>query len=415
VKQFEFEKQQVNTKQVSNSVFNKLGLSNFYPNKVETLDKLRDTQFNIVICECVNEAPFTQNKFKKQLLKKRQKYVMSINIFQQLWYDIYRNKKILKPAGPKFNNLYKPYMGQNLDNKTLLVSRTGGIGDLLFIQPNLIYLKEKYPTCIIKFACGPQYQDMIKYWDCIDVILDLPHTFNHFLQADYHAYFEGVIERCEEAHTQNSYNLFSRWLGLDLPDEKLVPFQTSDEIKMAICDRFLKDHNIDKNKMLLFQMRASSPIRTPRPGLWKDLMLKLIDKGYQIVITDNPAFSPNIELFIDLVKSDQVYNFATFSETLDFTIAMAQLAKCCVSTDSSLMHIAASLGVPAFGLYGPFPGEIRLTTYDKIDWINAKKECAPCFQHGPTPCRHSTNGHSNCYDNIDLDECVTRIERLINA
>jgi ADP-heptose:LPS heptosyltransferase len=92
---------------------------------------------------------------------------------------------------------------------------------------------------------------------------------------------------------------------------------------------------------------------------------------------------------------------------------MAALSKCCVSTDSSLMHIAASLGVPAFGLYGPFPGEVRLTTYDKVDWINAKKECAPCFQHGPNPCKYSTNGHSNCYDNIDLDDCVTRIEGLI--
>jgi len=413
VKQFNFEQQQRHTKQVPLSTLKKMGLSNDSINVVASLDKLRESKFNIVIAECVNSAPFTQNKFKKQILKKKQKYVMSINIYQQLWWDIYRKKKILKPTGSKFNNLYKPYIGQNLDNKTLLVSRTGGIGDLLFIQPNLIHLKEKYPTCTIKFACGPQYQDMIKYWDCIDKVLDLPHTLNHFLQADYHAYFEGVIERCEEAHTKNAYNLFSRWLGLDLPDEKLIPFQSPSPLKLAICDRFLRDHNISKDKMLLFQMKASSPIRTPRPAIWKDLMLKLIDKGYQIVITDNPQQSPNIELFRKLVNSDQVFNFSTFSETLDYTIAMAALSKCCVSTDSSLIHIAASLDVPAFGLYGPFPGEIRLTTYDKVDWINAKKDCAPCFQHGPNPCKNSTNGHSNCYDNIDLDKCVSKIERLI--
>lgn len=413
MKQFNFEQQQKHTKPISNLDKKKLGISSEFINPINSLDELRKTKFNIVICECVNKAPFTQNKFKKQILKKKQKYVMSSGIYQQLWYDIHRQKKILKPVGSKFNNLYRPYIGQNLDNKTLLVSRTGGIGDLLFIQPNLIYLKEKYPTCTIKFACGPQYQDMVKYWDCVDKLLDLPHTFNHFLQADYHAYFEGVIERCDEAHTQNVYNLFSRWLGLDLPDEKLVPKQEPSPLKLAICDRFLRDHNIEKERMLLFQMRASSPIRTPRPGIWKELMLKLVDKGYQIVITDNPLFSPNVELFRSLVKSDQVYNFSTFSETLDYTIAMAALSKCCVSTDSSLIHIAASLNVPAFGLYGPFPAQIRLTTYNKVDWINAEKECAPCFKHGPNPCKHSTNGHSNCYDNIDLDECVTKIEGLI--
>jgi len=413
VKQFNFEQKLVNNKPISKHDIKKLGLSNVFNSIVNTLDELRNKKFNMVIVDCVNNAPFTQDKFKKQILKKKQKYIMSFNVYQQLWYDIYRKKKILKPAGPKFNNLYRPYIGQDLTNKTLLVSRTGGLGDLLFIQPNLIYLKEKYPTCTIKFACGPQYHDMIKYWNCVDKVLDLPHTFNHFLQADYHAYFEGVIERCLEAHTKNAYNLFSRWLGLYLPDDKLIPVQTPTPLKTAICKRFLKDHNIEKNKLLLFQIKASSPIRTPRPGIWKDLMLKLIDKGYQIVITDSPLSSPKIELFRQLVGSNQVYNFATFSETIDYTIAMAALAKCCVSPDSSLIHISTSVGTPVFGLYGPFPGEIRLTTYDKVDWINAKKECAPCFQHGSNPCKHSTNGHSNCYDNIDINECVTKIEKLI--
>ena len=413
MKQFNFEQQQQHSKQVPSSVYGKLGISNEPPVIVDSLDILRTNKLNIIIAECVSNAPFTQNNFKKQILKKKQKYVMSLNIYQQLWYDIFQKKKILKPAGPKFNNLYKPYTGQNLDKKTLLVSRTGGIGDLLFIQPNLIYLKEKYPTCCIKLACGPQYHAMVNYWECVDKVLDLPHTLNHFIQADYHAYFEGVIERCKEAHNQNAYNLFSRWLGLDLPDEKLIPKQEPSPLKLAICDRFLRDHNIKKDKMLLFQMRASSPIRTPRPGIWKDLMLKLVNKGYQIVITDNPLFSPNIELFRSLVKSNQVFNFSTFSETLDFSIAMAALSRCCVSTDSSLIHIAASLNVPAFGLYGPFQARIRLSTYNNVDWVDAKKECAPCFKHGPNPCRNSTNGHSNCYDNIDIDECITKIEGLI--
>jgi len=129
VKQFNFEQQQRYTKPVSNLDMKKLGLSVEFIKSVDSLDELRESKFNIVICECVNNAPFTQNKFKKQILKKKQKYVMSSNIYKQLWYDVYRKKKILKPVGSKFNNLYRPYIGQNLDNKTLLVSRTGGIGD----------------------------------------------------------------------------------------------------------------------------------------------------------------------------------------------------------------------------------------------------------------------------------------------
>ena len=52
-----------------------------------------------------------------------------------------------------------------------------------------------------------------------------------------------------------------------------------------------------------------------------------------------------------------------------------------VSTDSASLHIAASLDIPLFGIYGPFLGELRLTTYKNADWINAQKKCAPCFLH----------------------------------
>ena len=109
--------------------------------------------------------------------------------------------EILKPARMQFKNIYRPYNGQDLTNKTILVTRQGGIGDLLFIQPNLIYLKEKYPSCTIKFACGPQYQSMIEEWDCIDEILDLPFPVDEMFtfNSDYQLVFEGVIERCKEA------------------------------------------------------------------------------------------------------------------------------------------------------------------------------------------------------------------------
>lgn len=415
MKQFNFEKQSNFSKPISSTIMKKLGSSFEGIIPVSSLDELRKHKFNIVIAECISNVSFTQNHFKDQILKKKTKYVMGLSLFQQLWYDKNRNKKILIPAGPKFNNLYRPYNGQNLDNKSLLVSRTGGIGDLIFILPNLKYLKEKYPTCKIIFATGPQYHDMIKHWDCVNEVLDLPYELSHFLQADYHAYFEGVIERCIEAHSQNAYNLFTRWLGLNLPNELLIPKQNPQNNKVEYCKKFIKDHNIDQDKIILFQLTASSIIRTPRPSIWKDIMLKLIDKGYQIIITDNPLKSPNIEFFRQTVQSDQIFNFSTFSKSIDYSIAMTSLAKCTVSSDTSLMHIAASLDIPAFGLYGPFQAEIRLSTYKNVDWINSKTSCAPCWTHGQNPCKNSTNGHSKCYDSIDIDECVEKIERLINA
>jgi ADP-heptose:LPS heptosyltransferase len=401
-------------KKLSPSHVKKFGLS---IKDIKVVDKLEDLKLkppSIVIAECVEHVSFMQNWFKEQTLAKNNRYVMGLGVYQQLHHDTRMNRKILKPAKIKFKNLYKPYEGQNLDNKTLIVSRTGGIGDLLFIQPNLTYLKQKYPTCKIGFACGPQYQAMIDNWDSVDEILDLPFSIKHLFNSDYQIIFEGVIERCKEAETTNAYNLFTKWMGLNLPDELLIPKQEPKKDKVEKCFEIIENWGL-KEPFLLFQLRASSPVRCPDIQVWIKLVDKLTDKGHNIVITDMPKQTEGVDMFISKLKhKDRVFNFCKHSKSLDYTIAMCSLSKGVISTDSALLHIAASLGISLFGIYGPFPAEIRLSTYPNADWINAKKECAPCFQHGGKPCKEAGNNpYSPCYDNLDLDDAVIRIEKLI--
>jgi len=233
-------------KAVSKSKMRAMGLEPNIKPWVADFDELRKSPPNIIVAESTDTLKFVQNYFKTQTLKKREKYVMGLGVYQQLHADPrIASKKFLKPAKIKFKNIYRPYKGQDMDNKTLLVFRTGGIGDLLFIQPNLLYLKEKYPTCKIKFACGPQYQSMVETWDCVDEVLDLPFEFKQLVQADYHALFEGVIERCKLSENVNAYNLFTEWLGLNLPDELLVPKQDAKSELVDFCSEKLKEWDVE--------------------------------------------------------------------------------------------------------------------------------------------------------------------------
>jgi len=405
-------------KPISSLQLKSFGLSRDSVKKVDTLEELKKQPLNIVVADCKQNVGFMQNFFKQQHLKKKAKYVMGLGIFQQLHFDMERNVKVLEPSRIKFNNIYKPYIGQDLSNKTLLVSRTGGIGDLLFIQPNLRHLKEKYPNCIIKFACGPQYRAMVESWDCLDIILDLPFTIQHLVTADYHAFFEGVIERCREAETKNAYNLFSRWLGLDLPDEKLLPIQVPVSKKIEESFEILDKFSLKSKDFIMMQLRASSPIRCPSPELWIKLIDKLTDRGYNILITDNPLQAEAIDKYLSLVKNkDKVFNYCTYSKTLADTIAMTSLSNAVISTDSALLHLAASLQIPLYGLYGPFPGKIRLSTYPKAKWIEGTWDCCPCFVHGMKPCKQAKErnlNYSPCYDSINLDKIVEDVEGLMN-
>lgn len=358
-----------------------------------------------------------QNNFKKQSIYKKGKYVCSLSVYHQLHYNPLTKERVLKPAGMQFRKVYKPYRGEDLTNKTILFWRTGGIGDLLFIKPIMVYMKKKFENCTIMFACGPQYQPMVETWDCIDKLTDLPFNVSNLWKADYHAVFEGVIERCKEAHTTNCYRLFTKWLGLEIPDDELVPKQTPKEEKVNYCRDILKEWGLSEKSFIILQPRASSPIRTPSPEFWKKVINR-ITKKYKVVITDSPKQNEMMEQFIKLVDDkESVYNFCNFSKSIDDTIALTSLAKGIVATDTALNHIAISLGIKAFGIFGPFPSYVRLDTYPKdlCHSIDAKLSCSPCYLHGHRTCPNSdTGGHSKCYEQVNMDEFENKFEELMN-
>jgi len=389
-------------------------------NNIKIVDTVEDVQKNppnMVVAECVRDISFIQNKFKLQKMKKKIQYCMGLGIYTQLKFDDERKLKILKPGKFKFKNVYRAYRGQNLNNKTLLVWRTGGIGDLLFINPILRYLKELYPTCKIKMACGPQYQPMVEQFKEVDQVLDLPFTANVLFDADYHAIFEGVIERTREAEKTNAYFLFSKALGLDIPAEKLYPIQEPKSNLVDESKATLNEWKILEEKFVLLQPRASSPIRTPSYKIWEKIIEKIVNLGYKVVITDSPHQKEKLDQFVlGLRVKDDVFNYAGISKSLDYTIAMASLSEMVISTDSALIHIGASLGKKIFGIYGPFPANIRMSTYKNCDYVEPSSyscQNGPCFLHGHVPCRYAVNGISPCYNDIDLNKCFEKIEKLL--
>lgn len=412
--------QQNNNLGISDSTIRKLGIDESFLQFSDTLEELSKKTPNIVIAEATRNFEFVQNHYKLQQMRKKNKYVMSLSVFQKLQYDPRNKNKLLKPTNATFKKLYKKYNGESLDNKTLLVWRTGGIGDLLFIQPNLVYLKEKYPNSKIIFSCAPQYQPMVEDWDCIDEIITLPFNYTYLLKSDYHAIFEGVIERCKEAETTNCYKLFTRWLDLNLSEEKLVPKLNVKSNLVEECENILRDNfniDIENDKVILCQYRASSIIRSLKPEIFGNIINELTNNGYKVIITDSPNQSEYIRNFImnNVENKDKVFNFSGYSKSIDYTIALASIISCSLSTDSSLIHISQAVGTPVLGIYGPFPGKVRMETYRNSDWIDCESSCAPCFLHGHKSCGHSDkDGYSKCFENLDINLIAEKVGNLIN-
>jgi len=204
-------------------------------------------------------------------------------------------------------------------------------------------------------------------------------------------------------------------MGLDLPDEDLIPQQEPNADLVEECMDILTNWGIRKGEGVVMQLRASSPVRTPSHAWWKVVIDEVNRRGYKVLLTDSPRQTESIDEFISLLENPSMtFNFCQHSISIAHTIALTSLAKGTIATDTALNHIAASLDVPCFGMYGPFPGHIRLKTYPKADYIDAQKSCAPCFIHGHLPCpKANKEGYSPCYDNINIKEAIDVFEALL--
>lgn len=372
---------------------------------VETLEELDQNIPEYWVVESSRPFTFSINKLSTRTFKKKEKYVVPSGIFHMLRQNIPAASK-LKVSNVTLEDVYRPYRGQDLTNQSLFVCRAGGIGDILFIQPILIYLKKKYPTCKIAFSARDDFQPMIKSWDgIVDVVTPYPPAFKTFVKHSYHAIFEGVIERCKESNYTNSFDLFAKWLKVDIPKEELIPRLTPEPDKLKRVRKLVaEDFGIDK--FILLNWRATSQNRTPPPDFWKRLIVGLRKEvDLPIVISDDKVNKDEADKFCKEF-SFPVYNFAKYSRNITDAIALASISELCITTETSMIPISAGLDVPCFSVHSAYPGHLR-TSGHLADWIDTSgTDCSPC---------HVSVGecHRKCYDNVDIDLCVNKIKKLL--
>jgi 3-deoxy-D-manno-octulosonic-acid transferase len=125
----------------------------------------------------------------------REKHIMPIKAYADIHKDTRSKDRLLLPATPLFSNLYKNkmYVGQSLEDKSLLIIRSGGIGDTLFLQPIIRTLKHKYPSCQITLACRKDYHCMVETWEEVDRLIPIPFYMRDAAITDYILLFEGVL------------------------------------------------------------------------------------------------------------------------------------------------------------------------------------------------------------------------------
>jgi ADP-heptose:LPS heptosyltransferase len=375
---------------------------------VDTVDQFKELLPSFCIAEAILDFELQVPDGTKRAFKQGQRVCLVPPAYER--YN--KMRPCLKPSFPTFRDVYKRYDGQDLTGKTIMAWRAGGVGDLLFIRPILVYLKKKY-DCKVIFATKARYHDLVRYWDdAIDALADVDFDVSTTLDvSDYHLTFEGLIERCRDANRMDVHELFAKYAGVD-PDE----VEWSVPITVPVDNAFFAGNT---GKYVVIQPRASAPTRTPYIGTFVQIANACTKRGYRVVLADSPV---GVRLCDEIRHAcetpDMVVNFARYSGGLHDVVPLVDGAEMVISPDSAFTHLAAMQGKPCVALYGPFPARVRTAIYPQCIAIDLPP--SKCCDHGGKECfLHATIGqckvNEQCWSNVEHDVVLSTINQTLDT
>lgn len=382
------------------NVIQKLGYDSTDTPYVDRLEELTPVY---ACAKCVQDCTININK-KGVSFKSGIEYVIPVATF----LETYEDGKIFVPSNISFKERYKGYRGEDLTGKSLLIWRYGGIGDLLFIQPIVKYLKAKY-DCRIGFATSPNNLDILRSWPpgLLSVISPQPFSTRLMDDFDYHLTFEGGLERCKEGAELNAYDVFRKIAYLDYNIADYLPELVVDQELRRILGPYVD------NNVVAVQLRASSPLRSYPLDRAPEFSNAFLRYGFVPGLIDHRQYAGGIQDYMVTagVPPSRFENLALLSATLFHYIALLDLCAGTVAVDSSGVHIAAALKKPVLGIYGAFPGLLRMRYYPTGAWIDKSNwnDCGhkPCMVHhmSKNVCDDISKGEfPGCMNAISVDE-----------
>lgn len=289
----------------------------------------------------------------------------------------------------------------------ILILRPGQYGDLVLLTPCLREIKRRWPECVLCVACGVQYKSVIAGLPYIDEVLEYPVRMEQ--APKWIITLETMTRFADREKERHMTDLFAERLGLTGDFDKRPDYNLSQFEK---AHAMLKYPRTKKGRIGI-QFRASDLLRTyPGPQLTA-VIKKLLGRGWEIMLLGAPD-----EIQVPTNAPEGLFNCTL--DKLSFRESCAVLSTCdaFLGPDSALVHIAGAIGVPAVGLYGPFPWELRTKYAPTTFALQGQGACAPCHCH-PThfdafpagqPCAKA--GVCVVLAGIDPDRIIGKLEQV---
>lgn len=141
-------------------------------------------------------------------------------------------------------------------------------------------------------------------------------------------------------------------------------------------------HETDPKLLVLAPGAAFGSAKRWPADRFGQVALSALSQGKKVMLIGGPdekADCDKIAAMQPPAYRDQIQSLAgnlSLGESIDLMASAGQV----VANDSGLMHIAAALGVPVVGLFGPTSPEHTPPLSDQATVVWSRSDCSPCFK-----------------------------------
>jgi heptosyltransferase-2 len=335
----------------------------------------------------------------------------------------------------------------------ILIIRLSSLGDIVLAEPLVRALKENIADSNVEFLTRRAYLPIVKSMKGVDRAIDLDDRIEfkklRRLQFDYivdlqnnfrSGWLIGGLRRTRIVRYHRPR--LNRWLRIHVPSARAklaTPAPVSRQYIQAATRLDLKWSDAipklsasvegqDLARKRLDQIRldlkweAASPVIAVSPGGRHGTKVWPIDKWEQFLKLANDSGMCQV-LFLG--SGDEVSIGEDLSRRLGFPvanlcgktgleelIALTALVDGVVCGDSGPMHLAAAVGTPVVGIFGPTVKEFGFAPQGEFSRVVEVSglECRPCHPHGPEKCPLN---HYRCMCDIEPSEVLKNLQTVM--
>lgn len=261
------------------------------------------------------------------------------------------------------------------------VVRFRGLGDVLMSLIPLATIRSLNGDSKVTYVTSPEAAKLVELSGLCDGVIQmryrhatsglppLPEGLD-FTRYDSVSNMINNIDFCPESFTTPRPELFAREMGLDKIDSAVtnwhfkVPQSWKDE-----SDELLRKSGVNAaDKIIVLQADSEGASRQWPIERQREFCGYAHNRGYAVVVLSDKENRKYPSCAVNLTGKTSIEQY----------VGIISLAHCLVGSDSSGIHIAGFLGVPALGLFGSVDPDLRIANYDTVFALVGKGKCVPC-------------------------------------